>query len=43
MKAFEIMIEEDRKGNNPLFRDRNWQYEERLAEKTKQNTKLVQE
>ena len=25
MKAFEIMIEEDRKGNKPLFRDRNWQ------------------
>ena len=33
LKAFENMVEEDRKGNKPLFRDRKWQYEERLAEK----------
>ena len=37
IKAFENMIEEDRKGNKPLFRDRNWQQEERLA--LKQNKK----
>jgi hypothetical protein len=37
LKAFEIMIEEDRKGSKPLFRDRNWQQEARLA--AKQNKK----
>ena len=37
MKAFDIMIENDRKGIKPLFRDRTWKSEERRTEK--QNTK----
>ena len=32
MKAFEIMIEKDRKGTKPLFRDRNWKSDERQLE-----------
>ena len=33
MKAFDIMIENDRKGIKPLFRDRTWKSEERRTEK----------
>ena len=36
-KAFAIMISEDKKGIKPLFRDKNWKYEERVLKK--QNTK----
>ena len=35
MKAFDIMKEKDRKGTNPLFRDRNWKAEERLVREKK--------
>ena len=33
MKAFEKMVDEDRKGIKPLFRDNKWKYEERLMTK----------
>ena len=33
MKAFEIMIEKERKGTKPLFRDRKWKSDERQLEK----------
>ena len=33
LKGFEKMVEEDRKGTKPLFRNRNWKKEEREAQK----------
>ena len=33
IKAFEKMVEEDRKGTKPLFRDSKWKFEERLVAK----------
>ena len=38
VKAFEKMLENDRKGIKPLFRDRNWNKEERLE--SKKNKKI---
>ena len=37
IKAFEKMIQDDKKGIKPLFRDKNWNFEARLNKK--QNTK----
>ena len=38
LKAFEKMVEEDKNGQKPLFRDRLWNFEERM--KAKQSKKL---
>ena len=33
LKAFDKMVEEDKKGNKPLYRNRNWNRENRLQTK----------
>ena len=42
LKAFDKIIEDDRKGTKPMYRDRFWNFEERQKKKKFKNIKLVE-
>ena len=42
LKAFQKMVEDDKNGIKPLYRSRDWNWEDRQKSKSKKETKLVE-